>query len=113
MLGQGGSANPKLFQLDDYKKSLLLVLVKLYMGCTEKEVKVHNLNDILRDLNRDRKEIDMKELTRLLYILEGWELCSPVPETNLTSMKWKLTAKGHQMVKSMYKSLKLSLKSVF
>ncbi len=118
MQNEAGHINPKIFQLDDHKKCLLMVLFKLYQGCTKKEFKIYTVQEIATHLAqhfpKGRKNIfDTKELYRLLYILEGWELCCPVPETKLTSQKWRLTQKGFEMVLNVKKSLEKNLESVF
>ncbi|MCS6894293.1 MAG: hypothetical protein NZO16_07010 [Deltaproteobacteria bacterium] len=118
MFGQGSHANPKIFQLDDYKKSLLMVLFQLSQGCSRKEIKIHLVSDVLAQLNQQLRKskgtsIDSKELIRMLYILEGWELCCPVPETKLTSQRWRLTQRGYEMVQNIIKNLQLNLESVF
>ncbi|MCS6961369.1 MAG: hypothetical protein NZT61_02550 [Deltaproteobacteria bacterium] len=113
MLGDGSYANPKVFQLDNYKKTLLKVLLKLSEGCSKKELKIHTVSEISVFLSQNGTTIETKELVRMLYILEGWELCSPVPETKLTSNKWRLTPKGYEMVKNVMRNIKENLESVF
>lgn len=109
----GGHINPKIFQLDSYKKCLLMVLLKLHEGCTKKELKVHTIPEISQYLTAQKVPADSKELVRMLYILEGWELCCPVPETKLTSQKWRLTQKGFEMVTGIIKNLESNLNQVF
>lgn len=109
----GGHINPKIFQLDSYKKCLLMVLLKLHEGCTKKDLKIHTIQEISQYLSAQKVSTDSKELVRMLYILEGWELCCPVPETKLTSQKWRLTQRGYEMVTSIIKSLENNLQQIF
>lgn len=87
---------PPVTQMEAVKLQIAILEVLAARTSISKETKTEPQSAI--DIKEIAKEVGLKEINevqRYLYIMEGQQLASPVPQGDLTSDVWCITARGY------------------